>query len=134
MHGLPIAHKVTESGIDRKAITVTEFRKLCAEYATRMVELQKTGFKRLGVLGDFDNPYLTIDKQIVAEQVRVFAKMVKRGMIFKGLKPVYWSPSSESALAEAEIEHKEKRSPSIYVALKITENSKALSVGEELVI
>ena len=83
------------------------------------VEGQKQQFKRLGVLGDWDNPYITLQKEFEAQQIKVFGKMVKDGLIYKGLKPIYWSPSSETALAEAEIEYHDKKSPSIYVAFKV---------------
>lgn len=87
---------------------MAEFRELCKEYALEQVEGQKTQFKRLGVLGDWDNPYITLQKEYEAQQILVFGKMVKEGLIYKGLKPIYWSPSSETALAEAEIEYHDK--------------------------
>lgn len=114
-HGLPIENEVTKSGVDRKQLTRAEFRKICREYAIKQVEVQKAQFKRLGILGDWDNPYLTLDKTYIADQVRVFSQMVDKGIIYKGLKPIYWSPSSESAFAEAEIEYMDKQSKSIYV-------------------
>ncbi|WP_441361895.1 isoleucine--tRNA ligase [Acholeplasma laidlawii] len=114
-HGLPIENEVTKSGIDRKQLTRAEFRKICREYAIKQVDVQKAQFKRLGILGDWDNPYLTLDKTYIADQVRVFSQMVDKGIIYKGLKPIYWSPSSESAFAEAEIEYMDKQSKSIYV-------------------
>ncbi|MBG0762090.1 isoleucine--tRNA ligase [Acholeplasma laidlawii] len=114
-HGLPIENEVTKSGVDRKQLTRAEFRKICREYAIKQVEVQKAQFKRLGILGDWGNPYLTLDKSYIADQVRVFSQMVDKGIIYKGLKPIYWSPSSESAFAEAEIEYMDKQSKSIYV-------------------
>lgn len=114
-HGLPIENEVTKSGVDRKQLTRAEFRKICREYAIKQVEVQRAQFKRLGILGDWDNPYLTLDKSYIADQVRVFSQMVDKGIIYKGLKPIYWSPSSESAFAEAEIEYMDKQSKSIYV-------------------
>ncbi len=113
-HGLPIENALQKSGVSRKDKPIVEFRKLCEEYAYKQVERQKVGFKRLGVLGDFDNPYITLTKDFEADQIRVFAKMAEKGLIYKGLKPVYWSPSSESALAEAEIEYKDITSKAIY--------------------
>ena len=80
-----------------------------------------TQFKRLGVSGDWDNPYITLEPDFEAQQIKVFGEMAKKGYIYKGIKPVYWSPSSESALAEAEIEYKDKRSPSIYVAFNVND-------------
>lgn len=114
-HGLPIENEVTKKGVDRKTLSRAEFRKICREYAISQVAVQKEQFKRLGILGDWDNPYLTLDKSFIADQVRVFANMVDKGIIYKGLKPIYWSPSSESAFAEAEIEYMDKQSKSIYV-------------------
>lgn len=118
-HGLPIETAITKSGVNRKEISVVEFRKKCDEYAHVQVNKQKQDFQRLGVLGDFDDPYITLQHYFEAEQIRVFAKMAEQGLIFKGLKPVYWSPSSESALAEAEIEYKDITSKSIYFKLPI---------------
>ena len=118
-HGLPIENMVTKSGVDRKAIPLTEFRKKCEEYALTQVAKQKEQVKRLGLLGDFDNPYLTLKKEYEARQIEVFASMALQGLIYKGLKPVYWSPSSESALAEAEIEYADVLSHSIYVAFPV---------------
>lgn len=118
-HGLPIEVAVTKSGVNRKTMGIVEFRKKCNEYAHQQVQNQMKGFKRLGVLGEFEKPYLTLLPEFEAEQIRVFAKMCEKGLIFKGLKPVYWSPSSESALAEAEIEYKDIVSKSIYFKLPI---------------
>lgn len=133
-HGLPIETAITKTGVDRKTMSSLEFRKLCEKYALEQVEIQKAQFKRLGVIGDWNNPYITLQKEFESKQLEVFFKMFNRGMIFKGLKPVYWSPSSESALAEAEIEYHEKTSPSIYVAFKVTEGKGKLSAGDEVVI
>ncbi len=121
-HGLPIESALTKSGkVDRKKMTVAEFRAACDVYAREQVERQKAQFKRLGVLAEWDNPYITLQKRYEASQLDVFASMVEKGLIFKGLKPVYWSPSSETALAEAEIEYHEKKSPSIYVKMPATD-------------
>ncbi len=115
-HGLPIETALTKKGVNRKEISLVEYRKLCRKYAEEQVAKQKDQFKRLGILGEWDNPYITYTHDFEAEQIKVFAKMVERGLIYKGLKPVYWSPSSESALAEAEIEYQDKQSTSVYVA------------------
>ncbi len=115
-HGLPIETALAKKGVKRKEMPLFEYRKLCYDYAMKQVERQKEQFKRLGVLGEWDNPYITLTKDFEARQIKVFAKMVERGLIYKGLKPVYWSPSSESALAEAEIEYHDHVSTSIYVA------------------
>lgn len=115
-HGLPIETALKKNKkIDRKKMSVAEFRKACEAYAYEQVAIQKEQFKRLGVLGEWDAPYITLQKAYEASQLDVFASMVDKGLIFKGLKPVFWSPSSETALAEAEIEYHEKKSASIYV-------------------
>lgn len=134
-HGLPIETALTKNGkVNRKALTVAEFRKLCAEYALEQVDRQREQFKRLGVRGDWDNPYITLNKEYEAQQIKVFGDMAKKGYIYKGKKPVYWSPSSESALAEAEIEYQDKRSPSIYVAFKVTDGNGVLTGDEKIII
>jgi isoleucyl-tRNA synthetase len=134
-HGLPIEAALTKkSKINRKTMEISDFRKLCMEYALNQIDRQRTQFKRLGILGDWDNPYVTLDKKYEAEQLRVFAVMVEKGLIFKGLKPVFWSPSSESALAEAEIEYHDKVSPSIYLAFKVIDGKNVLSKDCEIVI
>ena len=120
-HGLPIENALQKSGVSRKNKPIVEFRKLCEEYAYKQVERQKVGFKRLGVLGDFDNPYITLQHDFESDQIKVFAKMAEKGLIYKGLKPVYWSPSSESALAEAEIEYKDITSKAIYFLFPLTD-------------
>ncbi|MFW6319428.1 MAG: isoleucine--tRNA ligase, partial [Bacillota bacterium] len=116
-HGLPIESAlVKKKKVDRKKLTVAEFREQCETYALEQVDRQRDQFKRLGILGEWETPYVTLDKKYEASQLKVFASMVEQNLIFKGLKPVFWSPSSETALAEAEIEYHEKKSPSIYFA------------------
>jgi len=133
-HGLPIEQAVTNSGINRKEMSKSDFRKLCQEYALEQVNKQMSDFKRLNVLADFDHPYITLQKEFEAKQIEVFAKMAQDGLIFKGLKPVYWSPSSESALAEAEIEYKDRKDPSIFVSFPVEEGNDVIKKGDELVI
>ena len=134
-HGLPIEQAIANSGkVDRKKMSVPEFREYCKEYALGWVEKQKKQFQRLGVRADWANPYITLQPEYEAQQIRVFGEMVKRGYIYKGLKPVYWSPSSESALAEAEIEYKEKTSPSIYVAFEVKDGQGKLPNDAAIVI
>ena len=123
-HGLPIEQALTNKRCKRKEMTVAEFRELCAEYAYEQVESQREQFKRLGVRGDWDNPYITLEPEYEAQQIKVFGEMAKKGYIYKGQKPVYWSPSCESALAEAEIEYQDKRSASIYVAFHVKDGKK----------
>ncbi|UCZ51807.1 isoleucine--tRNA ligase [Bacillus shivajii] len=134
-HGLPIETALTKKGkVDRKKLSVAEFRQKCEEYALNQIDSQREQFKRLGVRGDWDNPYVTLNPEYEAQQIRVFGEMAKRGYIYKGKKPVYWSPSSESALAEAEIEYHDKRSPSIYVAFDVKDGRGVLDGDEKYVI
>lgn len=134
-HGLPIEQAISNSGkVDRKKMSVSEFREACRQYALQMVEKQKSQFKRLGVRGDWDHPYLTLNPDFEAQQIRLFGRMVNKGYIYKGLKAIYWSPSSESALAEAEIEYKEKTSPSIYVAFDVKDGKGVLPNDAAVVI
>lgn len=134
-HGLPIEQALTnQKGVNRKEMTTADFRKLCEEYAYEQVARQKVQFERLGVRGDFENPYITLTPKYEARQILVFGEMAKKGYIYKGLKPVYWSPSSESALAEAEIEYHDKKSPSIYVAFPVADGKGVLQADEEVVI
>ncbi|GGL44643.1 isoleucine--tRNA ligase [Sporolactobacillus putidus] len=133
-HGLPIEQQLAKQGIDRKKMSVAELREKCKEYALGQVEHQKKQFKRLGVRGDWDHPYLTLEKEFEAEQIEVFGAMAKNGYIYKDKKTVYWSPSSESALAEAEIEYKDVKSYSIYVAFHVTDGKDVLKKDEEVVI
>ena len=132
-HGLPIETAITKTGVNRKTMPVKDFRDLCYQYALKQVEIQKGQFKRLGILGNWDDPYITLQPYYEAEQIRVFAKMAELGLIFKGLKPVYWSPSSESALAEAEIEYQDKKDATIFVKMDVIDG-KGLVDGASLVI
>jgi isoleucyl-tRNA synthetase len=133
-HGLPIEQALTNKGVKRKEMTVAEFRKLCEEYAYEQVDNQRAQFKQLGVRGDWENPYITLKPEYEAQQIKVFGDMAKKGYIYKGKKPVYWSPSSESALAEAEIEYQDKKSPSIYVAFPVTDGKDVLETGDKFII
>lgn len=133
-HGLPIEQALTNKGVKRKEMTIAEFRKLCEEYALGQIDSQREQFKRLGVRGDWENPYITLKPAYEAQQIKVFGEMAKKGYIYKGKKPVYWSPTSESALAEAEIEYKDKQSPSIYVGFKVKEGNGVLSEDVQIVI
>ncbi|MDG4655853.1 isoleucine--tRNA ligase [Ectobacillus antri] len=133
-HGLPIEQALTNKGVKRKEMTIAEFRKLCEEYAYEQVDRQREQFMRLGVRGDWYNPYITLKPEYEAQQIKVFGDMAKKGYIYKGLKPVYWSPTSESALAEAEIEYKDKKSPSIYVAFDVKDGKGVLEGDEKFII
>ncbi|HET7522152.1 MAG TPA: isoleucine--tRNA ligase [Bacillales bacterium] len=133
-HGLPIEQQLAKKGVDRKKLSVAEFRQMCADYALEQIDRQRSQFKRLGVRGDWDNPYITLNNEYEAEQIKVFGEMAKKGYIYKDKKSVYWSPSSESALAEAEIEYKDKRTPSIYVAFPVRDGKGVLDGDEHIVI
>ena len=123
-HGLPIENKVVKNiKGGRSALTPAELREKCREFAWNSLKGQEGEFKRLGVLGNWDNPYLTIAPDYEAEQVRLFGDMFKKGYIEKGLKPVYWCASCETALAEAEVEYADHTSTSIYVRFKFDEDS-----------
>lgn len=133
-HGLPIEVMVTKSGVNRKTTPILDFRKKCNEYAHKQVDRQMNQIKRLGIMADFENRYLTLDKRFEKEQIHVFKKMALKGLIFKGLKPVYWSPSSESALAEAEIEYQNVKATTIYVSFRVTDGKGILTSDDSLVI
>ncbi len=133
-HGLPIEQALTNKGVKRKEMAVAEFRKLCEEYAYEQINSQRSQFKRLGVRGEWENPYITLKPEYEAQQIKVFGEMAKKGYIYKGLKPVYWSPSSESALAEAEIEYQDKRSPSIYVGFNVIDGKGVLDTNTQIII
>ncbi len=132
-HGLPIEVKVTKSGVNRKAMSVADFRSLCDAYAKTQVEHQKAQITRLGCLGDYDRPYMTLLPEFEARQIDVFAKMALDGLIYKGEKPVYWSWSSESALAEAEVEYADVPAKTMYVYFDFTD-SKGLFPSDAKII
>lgn len=134
-HGLPIEQALANSeGVDRKKMSVAEFRKLCTSYAWRQIDDQREVFKRLGIGGTWEKPYVTLTPEFEAAQIRVFGKMAENGYIYKGLKPIYWSPSSESSLAEAEIEYKDVESPSIYVTFQVKDGKGKLDSDTSFVI
>ncbi|MGO2100411.1 isoleucine--tRNA ligase [Vagococcus salmoninarum] len=133
-HGLPIEQVLANKGVKRKELTRAEYLKKCEEYALTQVDTQREDFKRLGVAGEWDNPYITLTPDYEAAQIRVFGKMAEKGYIYKGLKPIYWSPSSESSLAEAEIEYKDVKSASIYVAFPVKDGKGKLDTDTSFVI
>lgn len=133
-HGLPIETAVTNSGINRKTISIANFRKQCQNYAQLQITNQINQFKSLGLLTDFQEYYITYDKKYESEQIKVFAKMVEKKLVYRNLYPVYWSPSSESALAEAEIEYLTKTSAAIYVAFLLNDEKKIFNLPTSLVI
>ena len=122
-HGMPIESAIIkEQKLNRKAMSVSQFRSACHAYAEHYVDVQRDAFKRLGVLGEWDRPYLTMDPQFEAEEVRVFGKMYEKGYIYKGLKPVYWCPHDETALAEAEIEYQDDPCTTVYVKFPLADD------------
>jgi isoleucyl-tRNA synthetase len=122
-HGLPIEHQIIKTKkINRHEVGDLEFRRRCREYALSYVDIQRKQFKRLGVGGDWDNPYLTLNPAFESRQIEVFGDMATKGYIYKGLKPVYWCADCETALAEAEIEYHDHRSPSIYVKFPLKDD------------
>lgn len=126
-HGLPIELKALGSLGDKKSgVSKLELRKICKEFATEHIDVMNSQFKRLGVQGDFDNPYLTLRPEFEARQVEIFGEMAKKGYIYKGMKAVYWCPEDRTALAEAEIEYAEDECDSIYVRFKLTGDPKGV--------
>lgn len=133
-HGLPIETAIQKLGHNRKEMKIEDFRKLCYDYALEQVENQKKGFQALGSIGDYDHPYLTLTKEFEEHQIKIFGKMATDGLIYQGLKPVYWSPSSETALAEAEIEYKDIKSPTIFVKFAVKDGKGILENEDNFVI
>ena len=123
-HGLPIEFKVVvdlrkKSSADKDLLNPVAIRTACADYARKYIDLQRTQFRRLGVLGDWDNPYLTLNKAYEADELRLFADIVEKGFVYRGKKPVYWSIPARTALAEAEVEYKDHVSQSVYVKFPV---------------
>ena len=126
-HGMPIESAIIKKNkLDRKKMSIPEFRDACHKFAADFVDIQREQFKRLGVIGDWDNPYLTMNPAFEADEVRVFGKMYEKGYIYKGLKPVYWCTSDETALAEAEIEYANDPCKAIYVKFKVKDTKGVL--------
>ncbi len=133
-HGLPIEtyveKKLTEKGKDRKDLPVSTFRRLCREHAAKAMDGQTRDFRRLGVFGEWDNPYLTMSNDYEASTARLFGTFLERGYVYKGLRPVYWCVHDQTALAEAEVEYREHTSPSVYVKFPMI--SDLISIDESL--
>lgn len=127
-HGLPIELKaLTKAGDRKSSIQPLELRKLCREFALHYVDNQSQQFQRLGVVGDFENPYLTLRPEFEARQIEIFGEMAKKGYIYKGLKAVYWCPIDKTALAEAEIEYQDDPCDSVYVTFNVTKDNGILA-------
>ncbi|AAT87399.1 TPA: isoleucine--tRNA ligase [Streptococcus pyogenes] len=133
-HGLPIEQVLAKQGIKRKEMNLAEYLEMCRQYALSQVDKQRDDFKRLGVSADWENPYVTLDPQFEADQIRVFGAMAEKGYIYRGAKPVYWSWSSESALAEAEIEYHDIDSTSLYYANKVKDGKGILDTNTYIVV
>ena len=127
-HGMPIESAIIKKNkLNRKAMPVPEFRTACEEFAENYIQRQMAGFRRLGVIGDWEHPYRTMDKHFEAEEVKIFGAMYQKGYIYKGLKPVYWCPKDETALAEAEIEYQDDPCTSVYVKFPMADDLGKLS-------
>ncbi len=122
-HGMPIESAIIKkSKLNHKTMPIPEFRSACEEFAENYIQRQMAGFKRLGVIGDWEQPYRTMDKHFEAEEVKIFGAMYNKGYIYKGLKPVYWCPKDETALAEAEIEYQDDPCTSVYVKFPMADD------------
>ncbi len=122
-HGMPIESAIIKQNkLNRKAMSIPQFRSACHDFAQKYVDIQSEGFQRLGVIGDWENPYLTMSPSFEAEEVKVFGEMYKKGYIYKGLKPVYWCPHDETALAEAEIEYQDDPCTTVYVKFQVKDD------------
>ena len=127
-HGMPIESAIIkEQKLNHKAMSIADFRSACHDYANHYIDVQREGFKRMGVIGDWDHPYKTMDPGFEAMETRVFGKMYKNGHIYKGLKPVYWCAHDETALAEAEIEYKDDPCTTVYVKFPMHDDLGKLS-------
>ena len=133
-HGLPIENAIQKLGVNRKEMPTAKFREKCDAYAHEQVNKQMEQLIRMGTFADYKHPYLTLQHEFEARQIEVFAKMAMDGLIFKGLKPVYWSPSSESALAEAEVEYHDIKSPTIFVKFQVKDGKGVLDNDVNFVI
>ncbi|MBR2066919.1 MAG: isoleucine--tRNA ligase [Solobacterium sp.] len=133
-HGLPIENAVQKLGVDRKKVSAAEFRRQCEEYARGQLATQMATEKRLGQIADYEHPYITLNKEFEARQIRSFAKMALSGMIFQGLKPIHWSPYQETAIADSEIVYFDRKDPTIYVTFDVKDGKGLLDTGDKFVI
>ena len=133
-HGLPIENAIQKLGVDRKALSAAEFRRKCEEYAHQQIAQQMETEKRLGQIADYEHPYITLTKGFEARQIQSFAKMALKGMIFQGLKPVYWSPYNETAVADSEIVYKDVKDATIYLKFPIADGKGVLTADDNFVI
>ena len=133
-HGLPIENAIQKLGVDRKKLSAAEFRKKCDEYAHEQISQQMETEKRLGQIADYAHPYITLTKEFEARQIRNFSKMALDGLIFQGLKPVYWSPFNETAVADSEIVYRDVKDATIYLAFQIADGKGILDSDDYFVI
>ena len=133
-HGLPIENAIQKLGVNRKEISVKEFREKCEEYAKGQIKTQMETEKRLGEIADYENPYITLQHGFEARQIRSFAKMALDNMIYQGLKPIYWSPYQETAIADSEIVYFDKEDKTIFVAFDVKDSRGVLDGDEKFVI
>ena len=133
-HGLPIENAIQKLGVDRKALSAAEFRRKCEEYAHEQIAQQMETEKRLGQIADYEHPYITLKKEFEARQIQSFASMALKGMIFQGLKPVYWSPYNETAVADSEIVYKDVKDATIYLKFPIADGKGVLTTDDNFVI
>lgn len=133
-HGLPVEQQLAKKGVKRKEIDIVEYRKMCHDFAQGEIEKQRTDFKRLGISADWQHPYVTYHPKFEEQEVKVFGKMVEKGLIYRGKKPVYWSPSSESTLAEAEVEYHDIKSPSLYVTFPVKDGKGIINNDASFII
>ena len=133
-HGLPIENAIQKLGVNRKEMSAAKFRTLCEEFAYKQINIQMETEKRLGEIGDYANPYITLKKDFEQRQIEAFAKMALDGYIFQGLKPIHWSPLAETAVADSEIVYMDKKDPTIYVAFNVKDGKGVLTTNEKFVI
>lgn len=133
-HGLPIENAIQKLGVDRKTLSAAEFRRKCEEYAHQQIAQQMETEKRLGQIADYEHPYITLTKGFEARQIQSFASMALKGMIFQGLKPVYWSPYNETAVADSEIVYKDVKDATIYLKFPIADGKGVLTADDNFVI
>ena len=133
-HGLPTENAIQKQGVDRKKLTSAQFREKCDEFVHTQIATQMETEKRLGQIADYEHPYITLNKEFEARQVRTFGKMASTGMIFQGLKPVYWSPFNETAVADSEIVYRDVKDATIYLAFQIADGKGVLDENDYFVI
>lgn len=133
-HGLPIENAIQKLGVDRKALSPSDFRSKCEEYARGQLATQMATEKRLGQIADYEHPYITLNKEFEARQIRAFEKMALDGLIFQGLKPIYWSPFNETAIADSEIVYRDVTDATIYLAFQVADGKGILDSDDYFVI